>query len=67
MEKNRYFIVDSGEKMLSIAETIEDAMRKNNYHFVSYLTSQDHYLAVEEIDEDEFLNHFKKYKENANS
>lgn len=67
MEKNRYFIVDSGEKMLSIAETIEDAMRKNNYHFVSYLTSQDHYLAVEEIDEDEFLNHFKKYKENANT
>jgi hypothetical protein len=67
MEKNRYFIVDSGEKMLSIAETIEDAMRKNNYHFVSYLTSQDHYLAVEEIDEDEFLNHFKKYKENAHT
>jgi hypothetical protein len=53
--------------MLSIAETIEDAMRKNGYHFVSYLTSQDHYLAIEEIDEDEFLNHFKKYKENANS
>lgn len=67
MENNRYFIVDSGEKMLSIAETIEDAMRKNGYHFVSYLTSQDHYLAVEEIDEDEFLNHFKKYKQNANS
>ena len=67
MEKNRYFIVDSGEKMLSIAETIEDAMRKNGYHFVSYLTSQDHYLAIEEIDEDEFLNHFKKYKENANT
>jgi len=67
MQNNRFFIIDSGEKMLSIAETIEDAMRKNNYHFVSYLTSQDHYLAVEEIDEDEFLNHFKKYKENANT
>jgi hypothetical protein len=51
MEKNRFFIIDTGEKMLSIAETIEDAMRKNNYHFVSYLTSQDHYLAVEEIDD----------------
>jgi hypothetical protein len=67
MEKNRFFIIDTGEKMLSIAETIEDAMRKNGYHFVSYLTSQYHYLAIEEIDEDEFLNHFKKYKENANT
>jgi hypothetical protein len=67
MEKNRFFIIDTGEKMLSIAETIEDAMRKNGYHFVSYLTSQDHYLAIEEIDEDEFLNHFKKYKQNANT
>jgi len=60
MEKNRFFIIDVGEKMISIAETIEDAMKKNEYHYVSYLTSQDHYLAVEEIDEDEFLNHFKK-------
>jgi hypothetical protein len=67
MQKNRFFIIDTGEKMLSIAEIIEDAMRKNGYHFVSYLTSQDHYLAIEEIDEDEFLNHFKKYKENANT
>lgn len=63
----KFFIIDVGEKMLSIAETIEDAMRKNGYHFVSYLTSQDHYLAIEEIDEDEFLNHFKKYKQNANT
>jgi hypothetical protein len=62
MEQNRFFIIDTGEKMLSIAETIEDAMRKNGYHFVSYLTSQDHYLAVEEVDEEEFLNHFKSYK-----
>jgi hypothetical protein len=46
--------------MISIAETIEDTMRQNEYHYVSYLTSQDHYLAIEEIDEDEFLNHFKK-------
>jgi hypothetical protein len=60
MQRNRYFIIDTGSKMISIAETIEDAMRKNEYHYVSYLTSQDHYLAVEEIDEDEFLNHFKK-------
>ena len=57
---NRFFIIDVGAKMLSIAETIEETMNKNEYHYVSYLTSQDHYLAVEEIDEDEFLNHFKK-------
>jgi hypothetical protein len=60
MQRNRYFIIDTGSKMISIAETIEDTMRQNEYHYVSYLTSQDHYLAIEEIDEDEFLNHFKK-------
>jgi len=38
MEKNRFFIIDVGEKMISIAETIEDTMKKNEYHYVSYLT-----------------------------
>ena len=65
MEENnrhRFFIIDSGEKMLSISESIEDQMKKQGFHFVAYLTSQEHYLAVEEITEDEFLNHFKKSK-----
>ena len=64
--RHRFFIIDSGAKMLSISETIEDAMKQQGFHYVAYLTSQDHYLAVEEITEDEFLNHFKKH-ENANS
>ncbi len=47
-------------KMLPISESIEDGMRKQGFHFICYLTSQDHYLAVEEITEDEFLDHYKK-------
>lgn len=58
--ENRFFIIDSGEKMLSISERIEDELKKKGFHYVAYLTSQDHYLAVEEVTEDEFLNHFKK-------
>jgi hypothetical protein len=60
INRHRFFIIDSGEKMLSISETIQDAMKQQGYHYVAYLTSQDHYLAVEEVTEDEFLNHFKK-------
>lgn len=60
INRHRFFIIDSGEKMLSISETIEDAMKRQGFHYVAYLTSQDHYLAVEEVTEDEFLNHFKK-------
>jgi hypothetical protein len=58
--ENRFFIIDSGEKMLSISVGVEEMLKEKGYHYVAYLTSQDHYLAVEEIDEDEFLNHFKK-------
>ena len=59
---NRFFIIDSGEKMLSISERIEHELKSKGFHYVAYLTSQDHYLAVEEVTEDEFLNHFKKYE-----
>ena len=60
--RHRFFIIDAGMKMLSISECVEDDMRKKGFHFVSYLTSQENYLAIEEITEDEFLNHFKKSK-----
>jgi len=49
--------------MLSISISVEQTLKEKGFHYVSYLTSQDHYLAVEEIDEDEFLNHFKKAKQ----
>jgi len=62
IEMNRFFIIDSGEKMLSISVGIEQILKEKGFHFVAYLTSQDHYLAVEEVTEDEFLNHFKKHE-----
>ena len=58
--ENRFFIIDAGEKMLSISVGIENQLKEKGFHYVAYLTSQDHYLAVEEVTEDEFLNHFKK-------
>jgi hypothetical protein len=64
---NRFFIIDSGEKMLAISVCIEEILKEKGFHYVAYLTSQDHYLAVEEVTEDEFLNHFKKHKEDANT
>ena len=60
IETNRFFIIDSGEKMLSISVGVEEMLKEKGFHYVAYLTSQDHYLAVEEVTEDEFLNHFKK-------
>jgi hypothetical protein len=56
----KYYIIDTGEKMVTIAENLEKLLRKNGHHYVSYLTDLEYYIAIEEVTEDEFLNHFKR-------
>jgi hypothetical protein len=57
---SKFYIIDTGEKMVTIAENLEKLLRKNGHHYVSYLTDLEYYIAIEEVTEDEFLNHFKK-------
>jgi hypothetical protein len=63
---SKFYIIDTGEKMVTIAENLEKLLRKNGHHYVSYLTDLEYYIAIEEVTEDEFLNHFKR-TQNAHS
>lgn len=58
---NKYFIVDSGKYMTDYADMIMVSLKAKGHHFINYLTDQDFYLAVEEVDEDTFLDHYKHY------
>ena len=55
----RYFIVDSGENMLDLADMIMQHLKSEHHHYINYLTTEPYYLAVEEVNEDTFLEHYK--------
>jgi hypothetical protein len=48
-------MLDEGQRMI-------DHLEASNYHYIAYLTNADGLLCLEEIDENEFLDHFKKTK-----
>lgn len=62
----KYFIIDSGERMVELADMVGDRLKKDGHHFIQYLTNQPEYLGVEEVTEDDFLDHYKKVKEELN-
>lgn len=59
----KYYIVDCGEHMTDMADFIQEKLRKDGHHYINYLTNEPFYLAVEEVNEDTFLEHFKNIKE----
>lgn len=61
----KYYIVDSGEHMTEMADYIQDNLRKHGHHYINYLTNEPYYLAIEEVNEDTFLEHFKNIKTNG--
>ncbi len=46
---SKFYIIDTGEKMVTIAENLEKLLRKNGHHYVSYLTDLEYYIAIEEV------------------
>jgi hypothetical protein len=56
----KYYLVDHGKYMIEAANILTDFFTSQGHHYVVYLTNADGLMCVEEIDEDEFLNHFKK-------
>jgi hypothetical protein len=58
----KYYLVDHGKEMLEAANAVTDNLTKLGYHYVVYLTDADGLMCVEEISENEFLDHFKNYK-----
>lgn len=61
----RYFMLDYGKDMIDEGQRMIDHLNASQYHYVAYLTNADGLLCLEEIDEDEFLNHFKNTKQNV--
>ena len=45
--------------MTEYADMLMVSLKANGHHYINYLTDQDYYLAIEEVTEDEFLDHYK--------
>ena len=58
----KYYLLDTGKKMTQFAVQIEKNLRKNGDHVLFYLTDADGLLCLEEITEDEFLDHYSNNK-----
>ena len=56
----KYYLIDHGNQMLQAANAVTDLLNKQGCHYVVYLTDADGLMCVEEISENEFLDHFKK-------
>jgi len=61
----KFYLLDYGKDMLDEGQRMIDHLDASNYHYIAYLTNADGLLCLEEVDEDEFLNHFKNTKQNG--
>jgi len=62
----KYYLLDAGKNMIKFAKALEDKLKSEEAHIVFYLTDVDGLMCLEEISEDEFLDHYannKKTKE----
>jgi hypothetical protein len=56
----KYYLLDTGSKMTSFAIALDKHLRDGGDHVILYLTDADGLLCLEEITEDEFLDHYTK-------
>jgi hypothetical protein len=59
----RFFILDYGRDLIEYAHGISERIRKDGHHIIEYFTDADGLMCLEEISEDEFLDHFKKVEQ----
>ena len=55
-----YYLLDAGKNMTKFAIALEDELKAQKAHVVFYLTDVDGLMCLEEISEDEFLDHYTK-------
>jgi hypothetical protein len=60
-----FYLIDMGAKMSEIGKAVETELKKDGHHLVVYLTDMPTLLCVEELNEDQFLDHFKNTKLNG--
>lgn len=56
----KYYLLDTGSKMTSFAVALDKHLRDGGDHVILYLTDAEGLLCLEEITEDEFLDHYTK-------
>ena len=56
--KDKFYIIDYGKDTVELAESIIEYLKENGNHIVIYLTDLPSELMVNEITQDEFLDHF---------
>lgn len=59
----KYYILDYGRDMIEYAYGLSERIRKDGHHLIEYFTDADGLMCLEELTEDEFLDHFKKVKD----
>jgi hypothetical protein len=55
-----YYLLDAGKNMTKFATALVDEMKAVDAHVVMYLTDVEGLMCLEEISEDEFLDHYTK-------
>jgi hypothetical protein len=55
-----YYLLDAGKNMTKFAAALVDEMKAVDAHVVMYLTDVEGLMCLEEISEDEFLDHYTK-------
>ena len=55
-----YYLLDCGKNMTKYAMALEDELKEQKAHVVMYLTDVDGLMCLEEISEDDFLDHYTK-------
>lgn len=54
-----FYLIDMGVNMTQIGHAVEVELRKDENHIIVYLTDMPNLLCVEELTEDQFLDHYK--------
>jgi hypothetical protein len=59
----RYYLLDYGKYLIEYAHGLLERIRKDGHHVIEYFTDANGLMCLEEIGEDEFLDHFKKVEQ----
>jgi hypothetical protein len=58
-----YYLIDAGDEMAELAIGTYEALKKLGNHVVLYCTDQPREMTITLLEEDEFLDHFKKFNQ----
>ena len=62
MNQSKYFILDVGGRMTKLAEQTFNILKEEGNHVFIYITDAPNTMCLEEVTEDEFLDHCKANK-----